>query len=244
MEHIEIEERSYLQNIQKTKEVIQKLKAMARHYEISFQEEDSRMDTILNNYHLFVEAGCQEEVDLLLKQASAKKEVLVLESLSRFFKKEEKGYQDQDSLLKKPEILEVFRDENFYTIKTKIGTIKVADAKEYYFKKGFVFPSWSEQGDSLDSTLDFVKEKKKYKAIVSYAPNPFSGFHTHAYAKKKGNLVDVGSNMIFFDHTGELLEKGEVIFEKKFADMNMQGLKETETPKLLQLALQAKKEKK
>ena len=41
MEHIEIEERSYLQNIQKTKEVIQKLKAMARHYEISFQEEDS-----------------------------------------------------------------------------------------------------------------------------------------------------------------------------------------------------------
>lgn len=45
MEHIEIEERSYLQNIQKTKEVIQKLKAMARHYEISFQEEDSRMDT-------------------------------------------------------------------------------------------------------------------------------------------------------------------------------------------------------
>ena len=129
-------------------------------------------------------------------------------------------------------------------IKTKIGTIKVADAKEYYFKKGFVFPSWSEQGDSLDSTLDFVKEKKKYKAIVSYAPNPFSGFHTHAYAKKKGNLVDVGSNMIFFDHTGELLEKGEVIFEKKFADMNMQGLKEAETPKLLQLALQAKKEKK
>ena len=50
--------------------------------------------------------------------------------------------------------------------------------------------------------------------------------------------------MIFFDHTGELLEKGEVIFEKKFADMNMQGLKEAETPKLLQLALQAKKEKK
>ena len=32
MEHIEIEERSYLQNIQKTKEVIQKLKAMASHY--------------------------------------------------------------------------------------------------------------------------------------------------------------------------------------------------------------------
>lgn len=44
-------------------------------------------------------------------------------------------------------------------------------------------------------------------------PNVFTGGHYHAYAKKEDMIVDPACNAVFFDGTGELIERGELLYQ-------------------------------
>lgn len=237
------EEACYYQNNQKMTEVIQSMKFMARYYGIPFEEQEQKLDTILENYHFFVEAGYQSDLDLLLKQKGVKKVSLLHESLYYFFDQEEKQYEDENALLRKPEVLRVEKKDS-YIIETRIGTIKVKNAKKHFGRELSLFEK-PLIGECFDRTLEFVKEKKDYKAVVSHLPNPFSGEHIHAYAKKEdeGILVDPACNAIFYDHTGDIIEKGNILFEQKYEEMDFNKTTDTEIPKLLQLAIASPKTK-
>lgn len=44
-------------------------------------------------------------------------------------------------------------------------------------------------------------------------PNVFTGGHYHAYAKKEDMIVAPACNAVFFDGTGELIERGELLYQ-------------------------------
>ena len=227
----EIEMRS--QNLGKVEKAVSYFRGLARHYNLPYMDyEDMHdiTDRFLVNY-VELSKYQEDEIALYLKKQNYNKQALLNEYIYDYL-----SVNPLVNIEDVPIVNKVTTNNNITILDTAIGKIKLGKASEYFknTKLSYIFDKKLHE-ECFDRTLEFVSENEDYDAVVSYVPNIFKGGHYHAYAKCDDTIVDSASNAIYFDNTGELIEKGDIIFTDKYS--NIGGEIGEEVPYLLKKAL-------
>ena len=221
------------QDLNKLKTVLSYFRGLARHYNLPYSDyEDVQdiTDRFLVNY-VELSKYQKDDIALYLKKQNYNKQALLNEYIY--------DYLSVNPLVKiedVPIINKVTTIDNKTILETDIGKIKLGKASEYFkdTKSSYIFDKKLHE-ECFDRTLEFVRENEDYDAVVSYVPHIFKGGHYHAYAKSGDTIVDPASNAIYFDNTGELIEKGDIIFTDRYS--NIGGEIGEEIPYLLKKTL-------
>ena len=212
-------------------QVLMYIKHLAIRYNLPYKELSNKLqDNFIYNY-VELSKYQKDDIKLVLKQKNCNQQALLNECIYEAL--------SSNPLIKVedvPLINKVTNDKDKMILETTVGTIRLGKASEYFkdTKSSYIFNK-KLAGECFDRTLEFVRENEEYDAVVSYVPNIFVGGHYHAYAKKDDIIIDASSNAIYFDNTGELTQKGDVIFTDKYS--NIGGEIGEETPHLLKIAL-------
>lgn len=211
------------------RDVLMYFKAYSLHYSLPYKEFSSVVDTFLHNY-IELSKYQKGDIALELKQKKCNYQSLLNEYIYDFLSTNPK-FNIEDV----PFVSNVSIDNNII-LKTDFGTIKLRKASDYFkdTKLGFIFNKKLVH-ECFDRTLEFIQINEDFEAVVSYVPNVFVGGHYHAYAKKDDIIVDCASNAIYFDGTGELVEKGEILLADKYS--NIDGFIGQKPPYLLSKVL-------
>lgn len=215
---------------QVVEQVLMYFKHFAIRYNLPYKELSKLQDTFIYNY-VELSKYQKEEVSLILKQKKYKQQALLNECIY-----EALSSNPLINIEDVPLINKVTNENNKITLETRLGIVKLGKASEYFkdTKSAYIFNK-KLACECFDRILEFVKENEEYDAIVSYIPNIFVGGHYHAYAKCNDTIVDSASNTIYFDNTGTLIERGDIIFTDKYS--NIGGKIGEEPPYLLKKAL-------
>lgn len=211
-------------------QVLMYIKHLAIRYNLPYKELSNKLqDNFIYNY-VELSKYQKDDIKLALKQNNCNYHALLNECIYEAL--------DVNPIINIEEVPFVNKvtKSDIITLETTIGTVKVGKASEYFkdAKTSYIFNK-KLVNECFDRTLEFVRENEEYDAVVSYVPNIFVGGHYHAYAKKDDIIIDASSNAIYFDNTGELTQKGDVIFTDKYS--NIGGEIGEETPHLLKIAL-------
>lgn len=98
-----------------------------------------------------------------------------------------------------PAIISYKEENNFFQLKTKIGTIRFYKAS-IYFKNTDLDPIFSRKlsGYCYARTYDILKKRPNdTKAIISYMPNFFCGGYYHNYVEMAEGILDIASNCFY-----------------------------------------------
>ena len=227
----EIEMKS--QNFSKVEKAVSYFRGLARHYNLPYMDyEDIQdiTDRFLVNY-VELSKYQKDEIALYLKKQNYNKQALLNEYIYDYL-----SVNPLVNIEDVPIVNKVTTNNNITILDAAIGKIKLGKASEYFkdTKSSYIFNKKLHE-ECFDRTLEFVSENEDYDAVVSYVPNIFKGGHYHAYAKCGDTIVDSASNAIYFNNTGELIEKGDIIFTDKYS--NIGGEIGEEVPYLLKKAL-------
>lgn len=138
-------------------------------------------------------------------------------------KKEEYDKRKVNPLLW-PGINSITGKSNEYTLKTKLGKIKVSKASKifentsssYIFNKELL-------GKCYYRCYDFLKENSdQYKAVLSYLPNFFHGGHFHTYLENDTHVLDIASNAYYEKEYANIVLSGEIIAKLTFEEVEKQ----------------------
>lgn len=209
--YLNTEEFAEYQTIELMNMVISELKQYAKDKDLPFIEYEEPIDEFLHNYALLSKIDPIYVRNLLGNYDFSEKSA-IHELLYLFLKDQDIKDMIGNNLIRKINL----RDGK-YTIDTSEGIIKLASAKEFFEKTE---ASWVFQqelsGQCYKRTTEFVQQMPDYELIVTHLPNIFGSTtfnlgHYHAYAKNKEIIVDPAINGIFFDNTGEIVERGKIV---------------------------------
>ena len=181
---------------------------LAKKNKLPFEDASSVIDRFFINYINLYQTH-PEEIRLCLSKKRFNEKSALHEILYTFLENE-----DIKKLSKVPLIHEIKQQDNDYILNTTIGTIHLQKASKYFAdtKSAFIFQNKT-SNLCFEKTCEFIGQNPDYQAIVKYLPNVFTGGHYHAYAKKKDMIVDPACNAVFFDGTGELIERGKFLYQ-------------------------------
>ena len=209
--YLNTEEFAEYQTLELMNMVISELKQYAKDKDLPFIEYEEPIDEFLHNYALLSKID-PIYVRNLLGNYDFREKSAIHELLYLFLKDQDIKDMIGNNLIRKINL----RDGK-YTIDTSEGIIKLASAKEFFEK---IEASWVFQqelsGQCYKRTTEFVQQMPDYELIVTHLPNIFGSTtfnlgHYHAYAKNKEIIVDPAINGIFFDNTGEIVERGKIV---------------------------------
>lgn len=209
--YLNTEEFAEYQTLELMNMVISELKQYAKDKDLPFIEYEEPIDEFLHNYALLSKID-PIYVRNLLENYDFSEKSAIHELLYLFLKDQDIKDMIGNNLIRKINL----RDGK-YTIDTSEGIIKLASAKEFFEKTE---ASWVFQqelsGQCYKRTTEFVQQMPDYELIVTHLPNIFGSTtfnlgHYHAYAKNKEIIVDPAINGIFFDNTGEIVERGKIV---------------------------------
>lgn len=209
--YLNTEEFAEYQTLELMNMVISELKQYAKDKDLPFIEYEEPIDEFLHNYALLSKIDPIYVRNLLGNYDFSEKSA-IHELLYLFLKDQDIKDMIGNNLIRKINL----RDGK-YTIDTSEGIIKLASAKEFFEKTE---ASWVFQqelsGQCYKRTTEFVQQMPDYELIVTHLPNIFGSTtfnlgHYHAYAKNKEIIVDPAINGIFFDNTGEIVERGKIV---------------------------------
>ena len=209
--YLNTEEFAEYQTLELMNMVISELKQYAKDKDLPFIEYEEPIDEFLHNYALLSKIDPIYVRNLLGNYDFSEKSA-IHELLYLFLKDQDIKDMIGNNLIRKINL----RDGK-YTIDTSEGIIKLASAKEFFEKTE---ASWVFQqelsGQCYKRTTEFVQQMPDYELIVTNLPNIFGSTtfnlgHYHAYAKNKEIIVDPAINGIFFDNTGEIVERGKIV---------------------------------
>lgn len=209
--YLNTEEFAEYQTLELMNMAISELKQYAKDKDLPFIEYEEPIDEFLHNYALLSKIDPIYVRNLLGNYDFSEKSA-IHELLYLFLKDQDIKDMIGNNLIRKINL----RDGK-YTIDTSEGIIKLASAKEFFEKTE---ASWVFQqelsGQCYKRTTEFVQQMPDYELIVTHLPNIFGSTtfnlgHYHAYAKNKEIIVDPAINGIFFDNTGEIVERGKIV---------------------------------
>lgn len=217
--YLNTEEFAEYQTLELMNMVISELKQYAKDKNLPFMDCEEPIDEFLNNYALLSKID-QVYVKNLLENYDLSEKSAIHELLYLFLKNQDIKNMIGNNLIKK-----VAFQENKYIMDTSEGIIKLAKAQEFFKKTE---ASWIFQQElsaqCYKRTTEFVQQMPDYELIVTYLPNIFGSTtfnlgHYHAYAKNKDVIVDPAINGIFFDYTGEIVERGKIVLRLKSEEL-------------------------
>lgn len=121
-----------------------------------------------------------------------------------------------------PGVVSCQEQNNFYTLKSKIGTIKFYKASELFKNShlSYIFDK-KLSGYCYARTYEVLTEMPdETKAVISLMPNFFYGGYYHVYAKINGGILDIASNCFYENiKDSRKILNGEIIKEVTLHDI-------------------------
>lgn len=236
-EQLDLEYRERIADMDCLRDCLVYFKWFAKKNNLNFEETRNIIDRFFINYLNLYQTN-PEEVMLLLQQKKFKEKSALHEMLYVFLEDENNKWLEMA-----PFVNSIKKVNRQYNINTSLGTITLKKASDYFMMtpSRFIFKK-TLTGMCFDRTTEFINKNPDYEAVVSYLPNVFVGGHYHAYAKKDDIIVDPACNAIFFDGTGEIVEKGNIIYQATAEELN-KASDDYDYPKLLVAAIKHSKNK-
>lgn len=171
-------------------------------------DKDNPLNNLLLNYMKMKEKNKEAVLDDILDKYGINYNSSVQSAISYLL-------NDSPYTLLWPGIISKDKVNSKYILETKHGKICVYKASEFFShsKIGYVFRRRL-RGQCFDRTLEFIEEKRDYRAVLSFEDNLLGGGHFHTYLEKGNMTLDISSNALYIDEeeknkvlNGQVLEK-------------------------------------